>query len=95
MGMGKWLRQDSEVGLIFTVGKPSRLSAGVRQTILEPAREHSRKPDVRFERLEALVAGPRLEMFSRSSRAGWDAMGDEVGKFDPTPELDDEAMSLL
>lgn len=95
MGMGKWVRQDCEIALIFTKGSPTRLSAGVRQTILEPAREHSRKPDIRFERLEALVAGPYLEMFSRSSRPGWDAMGDEVGKFDPMPELDDEAMELL
>ena len=82
MGMGKWLRQDAEIALLFTRGSPKRVSAGVRQTILEPAREHSRKPDVRFERLEALAAGPYLEMFSRSSRPGWDAMGDEVGKFD-------------
>lgn len=85
MGMGKWLRQDSEIGLIFTKGKPTRVSAGVRQTILEPAREHSRKPDERLERLEALVAGPYLEMFSRSTRDGWDVMGNEVGKFN---ELD-------
>lgn len=92
MGMGKWLRQDAEIGLIFTRGKPSRLSAAVRQTILEPAREHSRKPDEAMVRIEQLVAGPYLEMFSRSSRRGWDAMGDEVGKFD---QLDGEAMALL
>lgn len=95
MGMGKWLRQDAEIGLIFTKGKPSRVSAGVRQSILEPAREHSRKPDESLDRLEALVAGPYLELFSRSSRPGWDVMGDEKGKFDPMPELDDEAMDLL
>ena len=87
MGMGKWLRQDAEIALLFTRGNPKRVSAGVRQTILEPAREHSRKPDCRFERLEALAAGPYLEMFSRSSREGWDAMGDEVGKFDDWRDL--------
>lgn len=103
MGMGKWLRQDSEIGLIFTKGKPKRQSAAVRQTILEPAREHSRKPDCRLERLEQLADGPYLEMFSRSSRPGWAAMGDEVGKFDkkgidfgdPYFELDEEAMELI
>lgn len=97
MGMGKWLRQDAEIGLIFTRGKPSRASAGVRQTILEPAREHSRKPDEALDRIEQLVAGPYLEMFSRSTRPGWAAMGDEVGKFDmdPMPILDAEAMALL
>lgn len=97
MGMGKWLRQEAEIGLIFTKGKPSRVSAGVRQTILEPAREHSRKPDDRLARLEALVDGPYLEMFSRSTRKGWDVMGDETGKFDRTgmPILDAEALDLL
>lgn len=92
MGMGHWLRQDSEIGLIFTRGRPRRASAAVRQTILEPAREHSRKPDEALARIEALVDGPYLEMFSRSWRTGWDAMGDEVGKFTP---LDEEARSLI
>src|SRR5690606_24079235 len=63
MGMGKWFRQESEVSLLFTRGKPSRVSKGVRQVILEPAREHSRKPDLSLDRVEALSEGPYLEMF--------------------------------
>lgn len=85
MGMGKWLRQEAEVCLLFTKGKPSRVSAGVRQVHLEPAREHSRKPDEFLSRIEALTEGPYCELFSRSSRAGWDAMGNEKGKFDKKP----------
>lgn len=83
MGMGKWFRQEAEICLLFTRGKPKRLDAGVRQVILEPAREHSRKPDAGYERVEALSAGPYLEMFSRADRDGWDAMGDQKGKFTP------------
>lgn len=90
MGMGKWFRQEAEICLLFTRGKPKRVSAGVRQTILEPAREHSRKPDVGYERVEALSAGPYLELFSRSSRPGWDAMGNEKGKFDRKPLVDED-----
>ena len=30
---------------------------------------------------EALSDGPYLELFSRSSRDGWDAFGNEMGKF--------------
>jgi len=91
MGMGMWLRQDSEVSLVFAKGKPSRVSKGVRQAILEPAREHSRKPDVAYERVEALTAGPYCELFSRTSRAGWDQMGNQKGLFDKLDpvELDD------
>lgn len=86
MGMGKWLRQEGEICLLFTKGKPTRTGAGVRQVLLEPAREHSRKPDTFLERIEALTDGPYVELFSRSSRPGWDAMGNEVGKFDKKPQ---------
>lgn len=82
MGMGFWFRQEAEISLVFTRGSPKRASAGVRQAILEPAREHSRKPDLAIERVEALTAGPYLEMFSRSGREGWDSWGAEADKFD-------------
>ena len=68
--------------LLATRGKPSRVAKDVRQVLLEAPREHSRKPDSIVERVERLVEGPYLEMFSRESRPGWDAFGDEAGKFD-------------
>lgn len=95
MGMGKWLRQDAEIGLLFARGKPKRAYAGVSQTILEPAREHSRKPDTAMDRFEQLVDGPYVELFSRSTRTGWDSMGDQKGLFDKVEPLDAEALSLL
>ena len=61
-----------------TRGKPKRKSAGVRKLIVSPRRDHSRKPDEAYERIEALVDGPYLEMFARHRRPGWDAWGDEV-----------------
>jgi N6-adenosine-specific RNA methylase IME4 len=82
MGMGYWFRQQTEICLMFTKGKPKRLSGGVRQLIQAPRREHSRKPDEQYERIERLVAGPYLELFARQSRPGWDSWGNEVGKFD-------------
>ena len=89
MGMGHWLRQEAEVALLFTRGKPARLSKGVRQVILEPAREHSRKPDGFYERVEALSAGPYCELFSRTSRDGWDQMGNQLGFFDALDPLEE------
>jgi N6-adenosine-specific RNA methylase IME4 len=82
MSMGYWTRKGSETCLLFTRGKPRRLSKSVRQVIVEPAREHSRKPDCQYDRIETLVGGPRLEMFSRTSREGWQNWGRDVGKFD-------------
>ena len=88
ISMGKWVRKQVEYSLLFSRGKPSRADAAVRQlietgdnVIYAPKREHSRKPDERYERIERLVAGPYLELFSRQQRAGWDAWGNEVGKF--------------
>lgn len=82
IGMGYWTRKGAELCLLGTRGSPRRLSKGVRQVIMAPRREHSRKPDEVRERVEQLVAGPYLELFARDRRPGWDAWGDEVGKFD-------------
>lgn len=95
MGMGMWFRQEAEVCLLFTKGKPTRIGKGVRQTILEPAREHSRKPEAAYERIEALTAGPYVELFSRASRTGWDAMGNERGKFDVLDPIEAEEIESL
>jgi N6-adenosine-specific RNA methylase IME4 len=82
IGGGYWTRANPEMCLLATRGKPKRLNADVRQLIMAPRREHSRKPDEIYGRIERLVAGPYLEMFARQTRPGWDSWGDEVGKFD-------------
>ena len=81
MGLGYHTRQNVELCLSATKGKPKRVSGGVHQVVMAPRREHSRKPDEVYERIEALYPGPYLELFSRTSRTGWDAIGDEVGQW--------------
>lgn len=81
MGMGYWTRANTEPCLLATRGKPKRLHADVKQAILEPRREHSRKPDCIHGRIERLVAGPYLELFARSRRTGWTVWGNETDKF--------------
>jgi len=85
MGMGYWTRANSEVCLLATRGKPKRLNADVRQGIIAPRREHSRKPDGIHERIERLVTGPYLELFARQRRTGWDCWGNETDKFAVPP----------
>ena len=80
-GMGYWSRANSEVCLLGTRGKPKRLNADVRQGIIAPRREHSRKPDEIHGRIERLVAGPYLELFARAPREGWTVWGNETDKF--------------
>lgn len=84
MKLGYWTRANSEVCLFATRGRPKRMDAGVRQGIIEPPREHSRKPDVVYERIERLVRGPYLELFARRTRPGWTAWGKEADKFSGT-----------
>ena len=81
MGMGYWTRQEVEICHLFKRGRPSRKSKGVRQVIRAPRREHSRKPDEQYARIEALVDGPYLEMFARQPWDGWSAWGNETGKY--------------
>lgn len=86
MGFGYWSRKQAEVVLLFTRGKPRRLSSAVRQIIRAPRREHSRKPDEIYSRIEQLVAGPYLELFARQQWPGWSAWGNQVGKFEAPPQ---------
>lgn len=80
-GLGYWTRANTEPCLLATRGRPRRLHADVRQGIIAPRRQHSRKPDGIHARIERLVAGPYVELFARERRAGWDAWGNQVGKF--------------
>ena len=53
----------------------------VPKLIEAPRREHSRKPDEFFDRVERLVAGPYLDIFARERRPGWTSWGNETDKF--------------
>jgi N6-adenosine-specific RNA methylase IME4 len=79
MGQGYWTRSNAELCLLAR-GRPKRLHADVSQIVIEPRREHSRKPDL-YDRIERLVAGPYLELFARQLHDGWDSWGDECGKW--------------
>jgi N6-adenosine-specific RNA methylase IME4 len=76
-GLGFWTRANPELCLLATRGHPHRRRADVRKLIVSPRREHSRKPDEAYARIEALCDGPYLEMFARGARPGWDAWGAE------------------
>lgn len=80
-GTGYVLRCSSEPFLIATRGKP-RTSRSVRSAHLGLIREHSRKPEEAYRAAEQLMPrANRLELFSRTNRPGWQAWGDEAGKF--------------
>lgn len=79
-GLGFWTRANPEPCLLATRGHPRRTAANVRKLIVSPRRQHSRKPDEAYERIEALCEGPYLEMFARGDRRpGWDVWPPEAG----------------
>jgi N6-adenosine-specific RNA methylase IME4 len=75
ISMGYWSRKQSESCLLLTRGSPRRLSKGVRQIIEEPIRQHSRKPDEAYRRIEQLVAGPYVELFATRRWPNWSGWG--------------------
>jgi N6-adenosine-specific RNA methylase IME4 len=50
MGGGYSTRKNAEICWLGRRGKPRRKSAGVRELIIAPVREHSRKPDLFADR---------------------------------------------
>jgi N6-adenosine-specific RNA methylase IME4 len=89
MGLGFWTRSGAEVCMLATCGNPKRLGRGVRQLIVEPKREHSRKPDRVRTDIECLVGpdgGPFLELFARDLRPGWVQWGDQLGMLEASQD---------
>ncbi len=86
LGLGYWTRQNSEHCLLGTRGKPKRIARDLRELVIAPRREHSRKPDDVASGIERLVNGPYLELFARETRPGWTSWGHEVTKFDQLKE---------
>ena len=86
MGPGYLIRSQCEPFLLATKGAPDVVGKSTRNLLRETRREHSRKPECAYAALEAMTpGGRRLDVFSRASRDGWDAWGDEVGTFDVKP----------
>jgi N6-adenosine-specific RNA methylase IME4 len=81
-GPGYTFRSACEFILLGTIGSPKVISHSVRNLIVAPVREHSRKPDDLHRMAEAMYAGPRCEIFGRESRDGWEAWGNQADKFD-------------
>lgn len=87
MGLGYYTRANPELCILATKGKPKRVGRDVRQVVMSPVREHSRKPDEMYEMIERLVEGPYVELFARHTRPGWDAVGNEAGLFDDFSDI--------
>jgi N6-adenosine-specific RNA methylase IME4/ParB-like chromosome segregation protein Spo0J len=83
-GTGFWMRGQHEHLLIAVKGTPPLppLAACPASVIRERRREHSRKPEASYAIIERMYPDlPKLELFARQARPGWDVWGNETGKF--------------
>jgi N6-adenosine-specific RNA methylase IME4 len=80
MGQGYWTRANPEDCWLATRGHPQRIHADVRQLVVAPVMEHSRKPDEIHDRIMRLVDGPYLEIYARRARNGWVTWGNEISR---------------
>jgi len=80
IGIGQYLRGQHELCLFGVRGQtmmPPRRD--VPSVLIAPRTVHSRKPAKAFEVFERVSSGnPRLEMFARAERHGWDVWGNEI-----------------
>jgi N6-adenosine-specific RNA methylase IME4 len=81
IGLGYWSRNVHELLLIGTRGDvPAPLPGEQLESIIQaPRGEHSAKPEVFARIIEQMFPNvPKLEMFARSRRPGWDQWGNEI-----------------
>jgi len=78
-GMGYYARANTEPCLLAVRGSMPVARHDIQSLIYSPVREHSRKPDEQYAKIEKLYPGKRyLELFARRKRAGWDSWGNEI-----------------
>lgn len=82
-GTGYFFRGSTEPVIIGKVGCPKVSSKSERSGFEGLVRENSRKPESAYKICERLSPfGRRADVFSRQSRPGWEAFGNEATKFD-------------
>ena len=81
LGLGDWLRGQTEHCLMAVRGKPVVTLTNQTTLLLGHMREHSRKPDSFYELVESLCPGSKCELFARQSRKGWTTFGAESELF--------------
>jgi N6-adenosine-specific RNA methylase IME4 len=82
LGTGHWLINQHEDLLIGVKGKVPAPAPGEQwpSVVVEARRqEHSRKPEIFAELIETMFPNvPKLELFARQLRPGWEAWGNEA-----------------
>jgi len=81
IGLGHITRGATEHVIVGIRGKVKHLvlDKGVPNVVLASKSRHSAKPQELYQLIERIAPGPRIEMFARERREGWDGSGFGVG----------------
>lgn len=72
---------STEFVLFGRMGNLDVIKKGVRTDFFAKVREHSRKPDEFYNIVRKVSPDPRIDIFSREKREGFDQYGNEADKF--------------
>jgi len=73
---------STELVVFARSGSLDLLVKGRRLDFQAKVREHSRKPEVFYDLVRDVSPGPRIDMFSREARDGFDQWGNETQRFE-------------
>lgn len=94
IGLGHYTRANAELCLLGIRGSMPVADHGVSQIIMAPRREHSRKPDQQYGKIQALYPDAnRIELFARVRWPGWSVQGNQVKKFQPPAQVQDDGQA--
>jgi N6-adenosine-specific RNA methylase IME4 len=88
-GLGLWMRHDAEFLLRGVLpGAAVKLPAPVQTHHWKRPRRHSEKPAEAYAMIAELCDGPRIDIFARQARPGFEAWGNEapIASFRGGPE---------
>jgi N6-adenosine-specific RNA methylase IME4 len=79
VGIGNWFRGATEHVLFCVRGNlPLATRDALPTWFMADRQEHSQKPEEFYQLVERASPGPRLELFARRRRDGWECWGDEL-----------------
>jgi len=78
LGMGFWFRGQMEMCLLGIKGKVKAFRAQRCNVIQSKALKHSQKPVELYDLIEPYILDPKIELFARNRREGWDVWGNEI-----------------
>lgn len=86
MGMGLYIRHCAEFILFCVRGKAPTARNDVLGVLFAPQGKHSQKPREAYDLIDRLSPSPRLELFARGPRDGYEVWGNQANLESASPK---------